>query len=163
MTACPGPMATTLANEPIQQHGITASGRLLYFGREMVREPTNMTWLDMIARLRMGQQVAVILEPGDASRYTLLITWALSVEQAFYFGDSASDALLVTRVIGGHILGSVLFGWMNYGAVVGIAQGNEWTGKLLAWWLEAVLAELSPPALEREPDLIGEVAEGCNA
>lgn len=86
----------------------------------------------------------VRLEPGDATRYDLLITWGVAHTSAFGLSPGQScESLIVLRLVSGEVRGATLFGWMNYGAVAQIANGNEWSATLLTWWLDEFLRRMN--------------------
>jgi hypothetical protein len=123
----------------------------IYRGKAMQWPLRNIHEDYLLDDLRLGRQVFAMLEPGDATRYELLITWCTAphLGQAFNLGDAAKDALLVVRTVNGSICGACLYGWMAHGSVMHISNGIDWSAKLLSWWLDGLLARLNAevPAL----------------
>lgn len=111
-------------------------------------KPVNRALFEVCQGLRRGYPQAVTLEPGDMTRYDLLITpLRPAVDTIFHYGFSGEDcALLVTRVIGGDPRGStVVINEVSYGELE-IAHGNEWSGILLRWWLNGLLVSMREAA-----------------
>lgn len=93
--------------------------------------------------LRRGEVVQGYLEPGDGTRYDLVLTPV---------GEGAPHApqpgLIVSRMVGGRVLGcAVLWDWTSEPnefqieeAAAKLCNGNEWSMKLLAWWITELLA-----------------------
>jgi len=130
---------------------------LRYHGdRAMVWDPINVDREFLLDTLRSGRQAHVVLEPGDCSRYDLLVTWLPTLSNEHGFGvfrlaaDDAKDGLLVTRVRGGQIVGTALVGWFNHGGVRAIADGNEWSAEFFDWWCSELIGLLAP-----EPKSVG--------
>ncbi len=118
---------------------------LLYHGRPMRLAPTRILCLqahgpldadeptdaDILGLLTEGYAVFVQLEPGDGTRYGLLLT-------ADLYADS--ECLTVVRI--GVPNGRALFvGPANEGAALQpdecmpLARSNEWSRVFFAWWL----------------------------
>lgn len=115
-------------------------------GRAMQWEPVNRSGDDLVQDLGRGFQCFVQLEPGDGTRYDLLLTWPAARLEREAFHLSASEArytMLVIRLRGGDVAGATLYGSMNYGAVKAIASGNEWTAAFLEWWLEELVRRVA--------------------
>lgn len=120
---------------------------LRHFNRVMHWGPANIGPDVLLQLLHQGMQVHVQLEPGDGTRYDLLLTWLPAVRTAFHLGDEARDGLLVTRVVGGQVVGSAVYGWFSYGAIARIANGNEWSAELLSWWLDELLERVAAASI----------------
>ena len=114
-------------------------------GKLMNSTPINMAISEVVGNLRLNEPVVVILEPGDATRYTLLL---VPMRQ----GDSVSPHLgsmgIPEEVADTYLFVSNLSDsecpgtWVPYG--LGIQVGtydvtelsrNEWSQRLIAWWL----------------------------
>jgi hypothetical protein len=124
---------------------IREAPELVFHGKVMKWKPANMTVDHLMYELRTRRAVHVQLEPGDGTRYDLVVTWAPAIAGAFYLtARDAGDFLHVTRVIGGDLIYSMLFGEASIRpAHMPIANGNEWTAVVLAWWLDELLSRLT--------------------
>lgn len=120
-------------------------------GAEMKLAPVNLPYDDVISALRGNAPVVVILEPGDATRYTLLLQPVAMPFIGGYlgaFGIPAYDAdryLLVTR-LGSQGMRTVWLplhdGPIAEHHVAGLTA-NEWSRALYAWWLRHVQRDLT--------------------
>lgn len=96
------------------------------------------------AALRRGEVVQGYIEPGDATRYDFVLTPV---------GDGAphrpQPGLIVTRLTSGHINAcAVLWDWTTGAsafqreeAAAKLSKGNEWSAKLIDWWLGELLGD----------------------
>lgn len=118
---------------------------LEYHGREMKVEPTNMRLADVVQRLDGdGLPVVVNLEPGDATRYVLLLTpcWSTWMQNELgCFGIPSDDSwMLVTKVDQSGPMASVWIplegGELGLWNVEKLSNKNKWTATILRWWLE---------------------------
>ena len=114
-------------------------------GTMMQVEPINVSLSEVAGTLRLNEPVVVILEPGDATRYhLLLVPLRLGDFVSGHLGDfgiQASEAdnyLFVSKLSGYECPGT----WVPYGPdrAVGTHDvtelaNNEWSRVLLAWWL----------------------------
>lgn len=111
-------------------------------------QPANITLIEAVHALRRGIPQAITLEPGDMTRYDLLITPLRPADDTiFHYGFGGEDcALLVTRVIGGDPAeSSVIINEVEHRPLE-IAHGNEWSGILLRWWLKGLLVSMREAA-----------------
>lgn len=121
--------------------------QLNYMGQAMNPEPDNIRLSVIADALREGRSVVVVLEPGDATKYRLLLTpcWALGV--CYELGDigippqNSHDYLLVTK-FDGHS-GDAFFAYADV-QHFDISVSNEWSCELLAWWLRILWKQLVP-------------------
>lgn len=93
---------------------------------------------ELRATLKGGHHTYVHYEPGDYTRYDLVLTPIAQANQR---------AVIVTRLVGGYIAGcAVLWDWERRGhdefameeAARLLSNGNDWTTQLFAWWLTAL-------------------------
>lgn len=115
---------------------------LEYHGKPLTWEPINTSVLILLDGLSGGFTKFVELDPGDATRYELLITWVPHLRTAFRF-DEPGDHLLVVRLISGDPIAVSLFGYAVFGGAGRLANGNEWSAVLLNWWLDELLRRLT--------------------
>lgn len=114
-------------------------------GVQMTFAPVNVPVVDMIRLLHQGVAQVVILEPGDATRYTLLIfpldrgdNVSAHLDAIGIRGEDAHRYLFVSKLSPDECPGTfVLFGAdvpVGTYDVVELTE-NEWSRELLAWWL----------------------------
>lgn len=120
---------------------------LRYYGRPMNRDAITVaegycpvTFESFVQTLRSGTAEVVYLEPGDGTRYTLLLAL---VEE----GDQ--PCLVVSRLnVGPEQYASLAFqlwdfdGFSAARAASHMACGNPWSEQVLAWWLRQVCEAL---------------------
>lgn len=121
---------------------------LLYHNREMKSEPSNYT-LEQVAGLlhHYTSSVIAILEPGDATRYILLIVpaWSNHVQNhlnSFGIPDRAvRDYLIAVNLDdrGGRAFYAT--GWVGPWDLIDSIT-NEWSRELLAWWFQCLWEEI---------------------
>lgn len=114
-------------------------------GHEMTFAPINVPVADMLRLLHQGVPQVVILEPGDATRYTLLILpldrgdnvvthlQAIGIQE-----EDAERYLFVSKLSCNECPGT----FVPFGPDVPVGTydvleltENEWSRRLLAWWL----------------------------
>ena len=129
---------TTPARKALVYHGT---------GRTMEPEPINMR-LDAagVAERALqsafgGESIVVRLEPGDMTRYDLLVVplWAALVDaNALGFASLKRETALVVNMRDAmHSRGTVVRRGGYYGALLESgAWGSEWSRVLLEWWFE---------------------------
>ncbi len=114
-------------------------------GKLMNGTPINMAMSEVVGTLRLNEPVAVILEPGDATRYTLLLVPmrpgdSVSPHLGWYGipEEEADNYLFVSNLSDSECPGT----WVPFGPgrIVGTydvteLSKNEWSQKLIAWWL----------------------------
>ncbi|KKN88120.1 hypothetical protein LCGC14_0251920 [marine sediment metagenome] len=117
-----------------------------YQGKPMTFDPTNISVLRVVQLLYRGTPQVVILEPGDATRYVLLLV-PLGTGIAPYLGDygilsrESNQYLFVSKLAGEECLGT----WIPFGQdrvvrthnVVPLSN-NEWSRQFLAWWFTSL-------------------------
>ena len=113
-------------------------------GHKMVFAPINVSVTDMIRLLRQGVPQVVILEPGDATRYTLLLL-PLDHDNVGAYLDSvgireeaAERYLFVAKLSYDECPGTwVPFGPGGHVGTYDVTElsDNGWSHELLAWWL----------------------------
>lgn len=116
-------------------------------GTLMEFDPINVTIREVMRTLRLERAQVVILEPGDATRYTLLlvpITGTGVSPHLDAFGIMPSEAhkyLFVSKLSGYECPGT----WVPFGS--GLTVGthdvtelstNGWSQELLAWWFTSL-------------------------
>lgn len=127
---------------------------LLYNDRAVMKlEPTNIGMDRLVLTLYEGNPAVVQLEPGDATRYCLLIVpaWSPEVKGSLdMFGipsEHCSRYLLVTKMNG--LKGTMGFVPLNDGVLVehhfDEIVTNFWSMRLLAWWFEILKGRLISP------------------
>lgn len=107
-------------------------------GPDMNPEPVDGVSLRRAAEwFTQGRPTFVTLEPGDATRYDLLIVPHVSPYARM---PSWGTTLVVTviRYVGGHAIEADNFKWPFEGpwALTNIGKNNHWSKEVLAWWLE---------------------------
>lgn len=116
---------------------------LEYNGRPMRWDPINVSPERIQACLDVDEPVVVQLEPGDATRYTLMLVPSPVMPWLRGFGIPETEAdlwLLVVKLASdGRRDGWAWVPWRP-GAEVGthdVAEldQNEWSQELLSWWL----------------------------
>ena len=116
---------------------------LTYHGRPMAFAPVNVPVLHLIQMLHVGSPQVVSLEPGDATRYTLLLLPLTLGEIGAHLdaiGIPTSEAdryLFVSKLSCDECPGT----WIPYGPDVTVSahhvtelSTNEWSRELLSWW-----------------------------
>lgn len=116
---------------------------LLFQGNVMKSEPVNHE-LDFLAHnLRLSRTVIAQLEPGDGTRYELLITPLELFNDIFYFGEGiAEQALVVIRVEGGTPIGACVYHPEYQEQLELICRNNAWTWRLMEWWLNLLIEKV---------------------
>jgi hypothetical protein len=115
---------------------------LLYHNKPMQAGACTPSLDRIVSALKGDEPVMVLLEPGDATRYTLLLvpTWAREVRgQLAHYGvpeDEAHRYLLVTKLDGDHS-GQMAWASKDVGPW-DLPFDNEWTRELLTWWLRSL-------------------------
>lgn len=104
-----------------------ATSELRYHRTLMRREPVNIGWDALVERLRGEDAARVVLEPGDGTRYDLVLA-------------RVRGGLFLTRYVGGDPIGTELVtAWTVDEAAALLRNSNAWSAQLLAWWLRQVL------------------------
>lgn len=125
---------------------------LEHYGKPMRADPQNMPIGYVVSSLLDGHSVYVDLQPGDGTRYELL----LQPLDAFLYDQTGTVGvpswepgyLLVTRLIGGQPVASVIIGAvpdesLGMSELMPLSHGNAWTLDLLTWWLACVWQTLA--------------------
>ena len=112
-------------------------------GKTMKFEPINVTISEVVSTLGFNQPIVVTLEPGDATRYVLLLVPirdgdSVSHHLGFIGINSRDDYLFVSYLSSRECPGTfVPFG--PHGSVdtynVDELTENEWSRIFLSWWL----------------------------
>ncbi len=115
---------------------------ITYNNKEMQFAPINVDLDELIPEINGGNPAVVILEPGDATRYVLLLV-PLSIGIAPHlrgFGipsAEASNYIFVSKLSGEDCQGT----WIPFGQKVVVGtwhvdslSGNSWSQEFLAWW-----------------------------
>jgi hypothetical protein len=123
-------------------------GELFYRGRTLTPDPVGGTLHDVADRLNIERPVIVHLEPGDGTRYDLVLAPILLEEG----GIEIVSHLCVTRTVdgpdGGFRAGAVLVHcdaadpdyWL--GEIRRLADGHAWTEQLFDWWFRKLWAAI---------------------
>lgn len=113
-------------------------------GRAMYPEPRNMSVAELAALLDQGHTVSVCLEPGDATRYDVLLVpvWGPHVNAA-QLGFTTDKTLqrdylwVINAVPGAPLRGVIIQRGGYYGELLTSgAWRAEWTMILFEWWFE---------------------------
>ena len=117
-----------------------------YQGKPMTFDPINVSVLRVVQLLYQDTPQVVILEPGDATRYILLLV-PLGTNIAPYLSDygipsrESTQYLFVSKLTDEECLGT----WIPFGQdrVVGTynvvpLSNNEWSRQFLAWWFTSL-------------------------
>lgn len=112
-------------------------------GKEMKFEPVNRPSAQVLRLIKTGVPQVVILEPGDATRYMLLIVPLINMEAGNHIRDigipfsEAANYIFVSKLSREECQGT----WIQVGEnqQVGVwstapLSPNTWSQKLLAWW-----------------------------
>ncbi len=119
---------------------------LRYGGKRMMIEPINVPMHHVVDTLRGGGVIVVILEPGDGTRYRLLLTpcWASGVkgelEDVGILPGAAERYILVTKFDGHE--GVAFFSYPGAGTWDMTCVENDWSRELLTWWLNLLWKDL---------------------
>lgn len=133
---------------------MTATQGLEYRGRQMSAEPSNVSMANLVALLASGRTVYVCLEPGDETRYDLLITPFASIRRDDFDGKGLptwnpdEPHLVVTRLVDLRpAYGAVIWPGCWDGEHAALATYgkaiNEWTHELLTWWFARLWEAMS--------------------
>jgi len=114
----------------------TTLPELLYRGVPMRAEPVNVSLADVVTALYEGRIAEVQLEPGDQTRYDLVLIPDTALPLLFQVHrDDPTCGIMAVRVVGGEPCKSLcLMPWERW-KFGQLSEGNEWTAELLAWWL----------------------------
>lgn len=119
-----------------------------YAGKELSLEPINISMDEVVKELQHGETVYVILEPGDATRYELLITplWGWQRRMVPLGEQKPWRWLLVTRMNqseNNHPSIRIQRGfWI--GELEPLTRNNIHTHAIFAWWLCKLWAQTGP-------------------
>lgn len=116
-------------------------------GRPYQADPLECSISQLAARLDNGSPVSVTLEPGDATRYELLLVpmWAPEVGLHNWGIEDRQSGLVVTRLVGGEVDGGsciVLLNRQHSHGLWTISRENTWTFNLFTRWFSLLAAEL---------------------
>lgn len=112
-------------------------------GKLMALEPINVTMAAVIRTLRLGEPIVVILEPGDATRYTLLLVPLRHNVSPYLQGFGiqpweANNYLFVSKLSTDECPGT----WVPFGPGQRVGthdvtelSSNDWSQRFLSWWL----------------------------
>lgn len=114
---------------------------LLYHGRPMKLDPVDEPLSALKERMAKGQPIYAKLEPGDGTRYELIVT------HLPHYGT------LVARIDYGveRVRGVYLGDHFPARELVPMCGPNPWTRTFLDWWLHALLG-MPPRAPETEEE-----------
>lgn len=134
----------------------TSTQDLEYHGRQMEAEPSNIPLSGVVHQLRDGRTVYVCLEPGDATRYDLLITPFSGIRgnnqgprnEGLPTWNPDEEHFVVSRLVDMRPLHSAVI-WRDCwdGEHIALARYgvgvNEWTHELLSWWFARLWEAMS--------------------
>ena len=114
-------------------------------GREMKLEPVNRSLKECRDFIKMDEPQVVILEPGDGTRYTLLLTPVACEGIARHLGDfgipysARGKYYLLTKLSDRQSLSC----WIRITQHIDVYDvehitENRWTRIFIAWWLNEV-------------------------
>lgn len=110
---------------------------LLYHGKPMEPEPINLRLSEIYPRLATGQPIHAVLEPGDATRYELVIMWLL------HYG------YFVARIERGDDTPRGVYLAEHYDIEELLPLGsNPWTIQVFDWWIRIALGMPPRPSVE---------------
>lgn len=101
-----------------------------YFGKPLRWEPVRSDEPDCAEAVRQGVPLYVVLEPGDGTRYDLVVSRLARAERL----PGEPMQFVVSRIQSGTHVASQLFDAEKPDASA-IANGNDWSATVLAWWL----------------------------
>lgn len=119
---------------------------LEHFGVQMVWEPVNYDEDFVVHTLKyQDSALHVQLEPGDATRYDLLVMWARELDEALVHmtWEQLCKHLIVIVSRNGDVQTVALYGPNNFGAEKKLWPDNEWSQQFLKWWLDILLEKLN--------------------
>lgn len=131
----------------------SGAAELEYRGRALSAEPSNASLAYVANLLNVGRPAYVCLEPGDATRYDLLIVPFNGIcngpnEPGLPTWNPAETHLVVTRLVGMRPGPSAVI-WRDCWdgehrelALYGVSV-NEWTHQVFAWWFARLWEALS--------------------
>lgn len=114
-------------------------------GKLMNGTPINVAMSEVVGTLRLNEPILVSLEPGDATRYTLLLVPIRRGDHVSphlgWIGipeESADNYLFVSNLSADGCPGT----WVPYGPGINVGtydvsdlSRNEWSQRLISWWL----------------------------
>lgn len=121
--------------------------KLMHGSSEMQVEPINIPLTEVAQLLKEGDPVVVILEPGDATRYRLLIVPCWSCSVGGRLGDigiplgKETDYLMVTKF--DNYGGNMFFATEHVQHWDAEALENEWSRDLVTWWVRRLWKVIS--------------------
>lgn len=123
--------------------------RLQYHDREFTLEPVNVSFATVVSHLkRTGKPIFVELEPGDATRYCLIVcllgndTGNLDILAVIrtndfpLYSDSVGSAVVTLRDCA-----ECSFEFER--EIEHMSKGNPWTGEVLGWWVRNLALEVA--------------------
>jgi hypothetical protein len=131
-----------------------------YRDKRMSLEPINMSVREAVMELADGKSLWLIFEPGDATRYTLLIgkasNWnAILVARTHTDGEfMAGITIPVTRIK--HPVGYL------WDVMTNLSNGNSWSGTILHAIIANIITQWNNVIEEREKYLVGKYLASSN-
>lgn len=104
-------------------------------GKPLKHAPINMTMGDAVVAFLTDGKVYVVLEPGDATRYELLIQNMNEVPGWDASAWGTDEVWSVTRFAGYESESATVYYLDNPYKLDKISNRNAWTMKLFEWWL----------------------------
>ena len=83
--------------------------------------------------------VWVVLQPGDGTRYDLLLTLRSTIEGAEQGGWGEEPSLFASRYIGGRGVGCTsVWSDCHQWDLETVSNSNSWTARVLSWWFRCL-------------------------
>ncbi len=118
---------------------------LEYHGKEMNPFPTDTSLTSLVHDLMVGRSATVELQPGDGTRYELLLVpmWENTVRLVGWGAEDSYNGLVAVRLRGGYPAGASIVFLNRPNAVNELSRlsgDNDWTATLLEWWFQHLAA-----------------------
>lgn len=113
--------------------------RLEFNGKPMDYMPINIGFEQAAEVFTiLGKPITVVLEPGDATRYELMLVPHGKWSKLTCWSPS-DFVVTVVRYVSGEAVEADTFRWSTFGYhdLTNLGRNNQWTRKFLAWWLES--------------------------
>lgn len=131
------------ASEPAEPKDDT---KLSYHGKELRLEPINATMGVIAAELLKGHPALAILEPGDATRYEVILVpcWSSNIRLGLAsqgIRPTETDDYLLCAKLNGNT--GTFFATEHVQEYDIETIHNEWSCHFLAWWLRNLWREIN--------------------
>lgn len=111
-------------------------------GRALSEEPKNRTISTIALLLHEANPVRAVLEPGDGTRYDLLLVPMWNPTAALWHGRDVKDFILVVNSVANHAGSLSRRGDVHHGSLQHAARADDWTARVLHWFMTHVWARL---------------------